>query len=62
MRAKILEGMDNLGILVDPALNRANPAEGPINAKGSHVKIMIIPTNEELIVSREVVKAVKASR
>jgi acetate kinase len=62
MRSRILEGLENLGIIPDQKLNEANPLEGVISAEGSSVKIVIIPTNEELIVSREVVKAVKDGR
>jgi len=62
MRGRILEGMDNLGIVPDQSLNEANPEEGLISAKESAIQILVIPTNEELIVSREVYKAVRAGQ
>lgn len=54
-RAAICKDLDQLGITLDPKLNAAAGAqEGVISAADSRVKVMIIPTNEELVVAREV--------
>jgi acetate kinase len=54
LRREILKDMENLGIVIDNDKNEANPAEGLISSDASEVKIAVIPTNEELIVAREV--------
>jgi len=55
LREAICANLDQLGIVLDPKLNAANKAqEGAISAQNSKVKIMVIPTNEELVVAREV--------
>ena len=50
--------MEYMGIKIDEKKN-ANPprdSEVDISAKGSKVKIFIIPTNEELYIARETLK------
>jgi acetate kinase len=55
LRAAICAELDQLGIVLDPALNEKTRAvEGTISAPGSAVKLLVIPTNEELVVAREV--------
>lgn len=54
LRRKIIENMENLGIIIDEQKNNSNPAEGLISRDDSKVKVAIIPTNEELIVANEV--------
>jgi acetate kinase len=54
MRAAICRNLDQLGILLDPELNAQTRArEAIISAPESRVKIIVIPTNEELVVARE---------
>lgn len=54
MRADICRNLDQLGILLDPKLNAQTRArEAIISAAESRVKIIVIPTNEELVVARE---------
>jgi uncharacterized protein with PIN domain len=44
-----------LGIVIDPEKNNLSKAqEAVISAANSRVKILVIPTNEELVVAREV--------
>jgi len=59
LRKEILEDMQNIGIEMDEKLNEENPAEGLISTKSSVVKLAVIPTNEELIVAKEVEKLMK---
>jgi acetate kinase len=54
LRAAICSQLDQLGIELDPAVNAATRAtETIISAATSRVKVMVIPTNEELVVARE---------
>jgi len=55
LREAICQNLDQLGLVLDPVANaEAKAKEAVISASGSRVKIMIIPTNEELVVAREV--------
>jgi len=55
LRAAICANLDQLGLVLDPALNAATRAtEMVISAPGSRIKVLVIPTNEELVVAREV--------
>ena len=54
VRELICANLDQLGLVLDPALNAAaKGSEAVISAADSRVKVMIIPTNEELVVARE---------
>jgi acetate kinase len=54
-REAVCANLDQLGIVLDPEKNRATrAAEADVSAPGSRVKILVIPTNEELVVAREV--------
>lgn len=53
-RAAVCERMDYAGIRLDAKLNAETRAkEATISAADSRVRIMVIPTNEELIVARQ---------
>ncbi len=55
IRAAICANLDQLGIVLDPEKNQSTrAAEAVISAANSRVKILVIPTNEELVVAREV--------
>ncbi len=55
LRDAVCKDLDQLGIVLDPKLSReAGAQESVISAADSRVKVMIIPTNEELVVAREV--------
>jgi len=63
LRAAICANLDNLGIVIDPAKNAATKAtEAAISADSSKVKVLVIPTNEELVVAREAKRLLEASR
>jgi acetate kinase len=51
-RAMVVGGLEELGIVLDPAVNDATRTERPIHAAASRVQIWVMPTNEELIVAR----------
>ncbi|HTY59748.1 MAG TPA: acetate/propionate family kinase [Bacteroidota bacterium] len=54
LRRKIAGDMENLGVVLDPERNAANPKEGLISSEASRVRVAVIPTNEEYIVAQEV--------
>jgi len=55
LREAICRNLDQLGIILDANLNAQTRAqEAVISAPESRVKVMVIPTNEELVVAREV--------
>ena len=51
VRRLVTEGLETFGIVLDPAKNEANE---PIISSG-RVKIMVVPTNEELAIARDTV-------
>ena len=55
MRAQIVGGLEAYGIKLDEKKNayKNDGAIHDISAKGSKVKILVIPTNEELVIARE---------
>jgi acetate kinase len=54
LRAAICADLDQLGIVLDAEKNNSTRAtEALISAANSRVKVMVIPTNEELVVARE---------
>ncbi|MGB3975286.1 MAG: acetate kinase [bacterium] len=59
IRTKTLEGLEFLGIELDQSLNES--IQSPIISKGS-VKVMVIATNEELVIAREAKKLVMEVR
>jgi len=52
-REAIMEGLDFLGAKLDTEKNNVRGKETFINTDDSKVKIMIIPTNEELMIARD---------
>ncbi len=55
VRQAICHDLDQLGLVLDAKLNEeAKAREAVISAPSSAVKIIVIPTNEELVVAREV--------
>jgi acetate kinase len=59
VRAKILAGLERLGIAVDPVRNAVRSAEPRvISPDGSAVTVMVVPTNEELAIARATVALV----
>ena len=54
VRAAICANLDQIGIILDGEKNAAASAtEAVISSTKSKVKVMVIPTNEELVVARE---------
>ncbi len=61
LRAAICANLEGLGIELDSALNASTrAAEGFISQAHSRVKLLVIPTNEELVVAREVSRLLRS--
>ncbi|WP_404347217.1 acetate kinase [Sutcliffiella horikoshii] len=56
IRARVLQGLEFMGVYWDPALNKVRGKEAFINYPHSPVKVIIIPTNEEVMIARDVMK------
>ncbi|MDD5893511.1 MAG: acetate kinase [Coriobacteriaceae bacterium] len=53
MRRMILSGMESLGIIRDYKANKVEGEERVINDPRSKVKLLVVPTNEELMIARD---------
>ncbi len=54
LRKAVCEGLESFGIIIDDTANAQKySGEAFLQAEGSEVNIMVIPTNEELVVARE---------
>ncbi len=61
VRAGVAEGLEFMGIAIDKEKN-VHPTNGicDITAAGGKVKVLIIPTNEELVIARDTAEIVSA--
>ena len=59
MRADIMANMDFLGMKLDEEANKVRGKERVISTEDSKVKILLIPTNEELMIARYTLELVK---
>lgn len=53
MRERIVRGLEVLGVCIDPEANKCRAVQRDITSPESRVKVLIIPTNEELMIARE---------
>jgi len=53
LRRQICLGLDRFGMVLDPERNQALQGEGCISSPASPVGIWVVPTDEEVVVSRE---------
>ena len=61
VRAAVCSGMEGLGIVLDAQKNASlNHSRGEISKPESRVKILIIPTNEELQIARETMEVLNS--
>lgn len=54
VRQLILQGLEFMGVYWDPVLNEVQGEEALINYPHSPVKVLVIPTNEEVMIARDV--------
>ena len=58
LREKIAAGLDFMGIKVDHSKNQVRGEEAIISTDDSRVKVMVIPTNEELVIAQDTARLV----
>ena len=62
MRARICEGLEYLGVKIDPEKNAIRGKEAIISTDDSKVTVWVIPTNEELMIAQDTAELVKAAK
>lgn len=63
MRADICTGLEFLGVEIDPQKNEATRGKaGDISTESAKVRVLVIPTNEELMIAGETKQVVEASK
>ncbi|MDY4575211.1 MAG: acetate kinase [Intestinibacter sp.] len=58
-RLEIASGLEVLGVKMDAEANKVRGEERVISAADSKVKVLLIPTNEELMIARDTLELVK---
>jgi len=61
LRQRVCEGLGFLGVAIDPEKNDSKGKEVDITGEGSKVRVLIIPTNEELVIARDTLEIVSAT-
>ena len=56
VRERIVGRLGVLGVKLDKAANKVRGELKTISAKGSRIPVVIIPTNEELMIARDTVR------
>ena len=56
LRAAVCDGLQFMGIQVDPQLNAAGRLDADIATAGSPVRVLVIHSEEELVVAREALR------
>ncbi|MDU1043829.1 acetate kinase [Peptoniphilus rhinitidis] len=60
MRESIVNGLSSLGIKIDPERNNVRGEDKLISSDDSSTKVLVIPTNEELMIARDTKELVNA--
>ena len=60
IRAMVCDGLEYMGVKLDPAANDVRGKETVISAADSKVKVLLIPTNEELMIALDTLALVTA--
>ena len=61
IRAMVCDGLEYMGVKLDPAANDVRGKETVISAADSKVKVLLIPTNEELMIATDTAAIVKGN-
>jgi len=60
IRERSMKGLEFMGVHVDPAKNNAAIGEeADVSADGATVRVLVIPTNEELLIARDTLRLVE---
>ncbi|MNJ78031.1 Acetate kinase [compost metagenome] len=63
VREKVCENLTYLGVEVDPELNKIRSGEPRrISTPHSKVEVLVIPTNEELMIARDTYRIVQENQ
>ncbi|MGE4483483.1 MAG: acetate/propionate family kinase [Oscillospiraceae bacterium] len=62
LRARLVEGLEYMGVKLDPEKNNTRGVEAEISADDSKVKVFVIPTNEELMIAMDTAELVMAAK
>lgn len=62
LRKAVCEGLEFMGIEVDPEKNGCRGKEVVISTSDSRVKVMVIPTNEEMVIARETKRCIEEAK
>jgi acetate kinase len=58
IRQAVCADMDNLGITIDDELNQSTVGLAQINQNGAPVMVLVVPTNEELMIAKETTRII----
>ena len=61
-REGVCENLEFLGVKIDPEKNKLRGQEIDISADGAKVRVLVIPTNEELVIARDTYAIVSAMK
>ena len=61
VRARIIARLGALGIKLDKTANKVRGEVKVISAKGSKIPVIVMPTNEELMIARDTVRVLKGA-
>lgn len=61
MRAEIIRDLEYLGVEIDPEKNKVCGKQADISKDGTTCRVLVIPTNEELMIARETMDVVLSS-
>jgi len=59
IRSEICKGLDFMGVILDDHRNAANGKMEIISSDSSKVKVIVVPTNEELLIARDTLTKIK---
>jgi acetate kinase (EC 2.7.2.1) len=59
LRQKICSNLDFLGIKIDPEKNKVRGVEADVSTDDARVRVLVIPTNEELAIAKETIRLIK---
>ncbi|NLW21539.1 MAG: acetate kinase [Clostridiales bacterium] len=62
LRERVLSNMEYLGVKLDKEKNQVRGKERDVAAADSKVRILVIPTNEELVIARDTLALVQGSK
>jgi acetate kinase len=56
-----VEGLEFMGVSIDPERNNVRGKVAELSPEGAKVKVLMIPTNEELVIARDTLELVTSS-